>query len=96
MGEIIDGKMKLNAAGKIIESIWKSLPKRFPVVLDEYQIMPNHLHGIIVIESNNVGAGFMPARDERATIATVRATTRVAPTTIGYIIGAFKSLTTHE
>ena len=96
LGEIIDGKMKLNAAGKIIESIWKSLPKRFPVVLDEYQIMPNHLHEIIVIESNNVGAGFMPARDERATIAMVRATTRVAPTTIGYIIGAFKSLTTHE
>ena len=56
-GDIINGKMKLNSAGKIIDSVWKSLSKRFPIVLDEFQIMPNHVHMIV----NIVGAGFMPA-----------------------------------
>ena len=85
-GNVVNGKMKLNSAGKIIDSVWKSLSKRFPIVLDEFQIMPNHVHMIV----NIVGAGFMPARGERAT-------TRVAPTvTLGDIIGAFKSLITHE
>jgi len=94
-GDIINGKMKLNSVGKIIDSVWKSLSKRFPIVLDEFQIMPNHVHMIIQI----VGAGFMPAHHDGFMPARddERATTRVAPTiTLGDIIGAFKSLTTHE
>ena len=88
-GDIIDGKMVLNNVGNIIEKIWNKISERFNnVELDEFQIMPNHIHGIIVI----VGAGFMPARGW--------ATTRVAPTavdtTVGDIIGTFKSLTTNE
>jgi len=53
-GEIIDGIMKLNGAGKIINRFWLKIPKRFKnVELDKYIIMPNHLHGIIVI--NDIG-----------------------------------------
>jgi len=109
-GNIINENMVLNECGKMIESIWQSLPKRFPVVLDAFQIMPNHIHMII----HAVGAGFMPARTggfmpahgERTTtmmvgaipmVGMVGATTRVAPTAaLGDIIGAFKSLITHE
>lgn len=36
-----------------------TLPNHHPVSLDIFQIMPNHIHGIIVIESNNVGVSFM-------------------------------------
>lgn len=93
-GEIVDGKMVLNNVGNMIEKWWNKIPERFDTVeLDKFQIMPNHIHTIIHI----VGAGFMPARNKRATTM-VRATTRVAPTTVvlGDIIGAFKSLTTHE
>lgn len=85
-GEIVDGKMVLNNVGNMIEKWWNKIPERFNMVeLDAFQIMPNHIHMIIRI----VGAGFIPAHGKRAT-------TRVAPTTLGDIIGTFKSLTTHE
>jgi REP element-mobilizing transposase RayT len=54
-GHVVDGKMEMNQAGKIIESIWHRLPERFPqITLDEFVIMPNHIHGIVLI--NGVGA----------------------------------------
>jgi REP element-mobilizing transposase RayT len=50
-GEINDqGNMKLNDAGQMIEKWWKKLSDKFPEVeIDEYVIMPNHFHGILVI-----------------------------------------------
>ncbi len=49
-GEIKDGKMALNQYGEIVEGQWKWLGKQYPyVALDEYVIMPNHLHGIIIL-----------------------------------------------
>lgn len=42
--------MDLNQYGEIIKSIWESLPSRFPVKFDAFQIMPNHIHFIIIIE----------------------------------------------
>jgi len=53
-GNIVDGKMKLNEYGKIAKKEWLKTSKlRKNVKLDIYQIMPNHIHGIIII----VGAG---------------------------------------
>ena len=49
-GEIEDGRMNLNGTGKMIETEWKDLPKRFSFAqLDEFVIMPNHIHGIIIL-----------------------------------------------
>ena len=43
-----------NEAGKMIETEWLDLKKRFPnIELHEYVIMPNHFHGIIEIVSQN-------------------------------------------
>lgn len=57
-GEIIEGKMILNDLGKIIDQFWQEIPKHFPFVnLDVHQIMPNHLHGIIEICRDEMGAG---------------------------------------
>lgn len=54
-GKINDGKMILNDIGKIIDLYWnKSLNHFKNIELDKYQIMPNHMHGIIVI--NNIGS----------------------------------------
>ena len=97
-GEVIHGEMQSNDAGRMIQAVWESMPQRFPTVeLGAFIAMPNHFHGIIVIHEN-VGAGLVPARDDSTTN---RATTRVAPTnnsrpTLGKVIGAFKSITTHE
>lgn len=49
-GEVIQGHMRLNELGKIIEKCWFNIPHHFPnVLLDEFVCMPNHLHGIIVL-----------------------------------------------
>lgn len=49
-GEVSNSKMNLNDAGKIAEVCWKAIPNHFPeVVIHEYVIMPNHIHGIIEI-----------------------------------------------
>lgn len=55
-GEIHDGKMILNEAGQMIVKWWNELRNKFPdVVLGAFVVMPNHFHGIIIIEKN-VGA----------------------------------------
>ena len=49
-GEIANGEMILNNAGKTVQTIWNELPQHFQhVKLDAFVIMPNHIHGIIVI-----------------------------------------------
>lgn len=45
-------EMQLNPYGKIINNVWWILPNRFPILLDYYQIMPNHIHGIIIINGD--------------------------------------------
>jgi putative transposase len=52
-GKIVDGEMKLNTNGEIAKGCWLSIPRHFQnVELDEFVIMPNHLHGIILIVNN--------------------------------------------
>lgn len=49
-GDVRDGAMHLNAWGIIAERCWREIPQHFPRVrLDAFVIMPNHIHGIIVI-----------------------------------------------
>jgi REP element-mobilizing transposase RayT len=49
-GEIIDGQMQLNELGAIAVSCWEAIPQHYPQVeLDAAVVMPNHVHGIIVI-----------------------------------------------
>ncbi len=54
-GKIINGKMILNSLGKIAEKEWaKTKLIRLNVELDRYVIMPNHIHGIIVINGADI------------------------------------------
>jgi len=51
-GEITDGKMELSEAGQIAHNCWIAIPDHFPTVqLEEFVIMPDHVHGIIRIIS---------------------------------------------
>ena len=54
-GEIKDEKMILNEAGNFTSECWKCIPNHYPTIkLHSYQIMPNHLHGILeIIEITN-------------------------------------------
>jgi len=50
-GIIIDHTMRLNPGGEIVDSVWKDIPLHYPEVKnDVFTIMPNHVHGIIVIQ----------------------------------------------
>src|SRR3989304_7809363 len=52
-GEIVDGKMRLNEYGRIVENEWLKAPEvRNNVELDYYIVMPNHFHGILVLKDN--------------------------------------------
>jgi putative transposase len=52
--QIVDGNVILNEFGKIIENEWvKTGQIRKNVIIDEYVIMPNHLHGIIIIKNDH-------------------------------------------
>ena len=52
-GEIINDRMMTNAAGAMVEETWRGLPKYYRgIQMDEFQAMPNHVHGIIVITGN--------------------------------------------
>ena len=52
-GAIINGEMRLNEYGKIVDNEWLKTPTiRSYVLLDKYIIMPNHFHGIIIIVDN--------------------------------------------
>lgn len=53
-GKIENGKMALNELGKIASIYWADIPKYYPnITLDEWVIMPDHIHGIIVILSGS-------------------------------------------
>ena len=52
-GEIINGEMQLHKRGQIIQKYWMQINKRFPhVKLDHFIVMPNHFHGIIIINDH--------------------------------------------
>jgi putative transposase len=49
-GEIMDGMVYLSRWGEIAAQCWKAIPEHFPrVSLDEWIVMPNHIHGIVII-----------------------------------------------
>lgn len=95
-GEVINAEMICNDAGAMFWEQWNVLPERFPnVELDEFIVMPNHVHGIILItERTNHGRG----NGSSSPIQTGQAQ-GTAPTpdpTLGNILGAWKSIVTGE
>lgn len=57
-GEIIDGRMQLNQFGEIVAEEWlKSAKIRREIELDNWVVMPNHFHAIVVIDRALSGMG---------------------------------------
>ena len=62
-GEVVDKKMNLNSVGVLAEEYWIEILKQFPYVeLDNFQIMPNHMHGILIIDKSIVTAAAVETR----------------------------------
>ncbi len=63
-GEVAGGEMVLNAAGRIAEECWRAIPEHFPnVELGVYVVMPNHLHGIIILNEHGRGTIYRAPTD---------------------------------
>lgn len=59
-GEIRDGVMHLSQIGEIANHCWLEIPQHFPFVkLDKHVVMPNHVHGIVIIDKPNDGRDIM-------------------------------------
>lgn len=100
-GDVVNGQLQLNPAGEMVHRIWMELPNRFPpIVMDTFIVMPNHVHGIIILAGVDLAG--TPNTNERSDVdIKSRGTTRVAPTDdgrtrLGNVVGVFKSLTTLE
>ena len=107
-GEISRGRMHLNAAGMAAQTVWAAIPVHFPRVrLDAFVVMPNHVHGIILIAGTDAATddadeSVPDDADElvRATHASPRRSPPQSPPhhphgpprrSIGAIIGSYKS-----
>ncbi|HMC58053.1 MAG TPA: hypothetical protein VKJ01_02560 [Candidatus Solibacter sp.] len=55
-GEINDGRMICNSLGKIVEACWNEIPMHYSTAeLDAFVVMPNHVHGVIVLSEGRAG-----------------------------------------
>jgi len=106
-GNIIDGIVHLNNFGHCVLSCWNNIPKHYPhAQLDEFVIMPNHIHGIIILlDKRPVGAGLRPALFRKGSTAlSKRAGFKPAPNgkdtkkrhSLSEIVRAFKTFSSRE
>ena len=93
-GEIIRGKMQLNEAGVIADEEWKNNEvKRNNVILDEYVIMPNHIHGILAIEklTESLKPETTQLHRQSSRVVSTEAKGTLKANSLGSILGQFKS-----
>jgi REP element-mobilizing transposase RayT len=81
-GDVADGEMRLNGAGRLVSDSWAWLATQYDhVELDEYVIMPNHMHGVLIITDGcRGGSRTAPTEGTRKPV--------------GRLIGAFKTVST--
>ncbi len=96
-GSIIDNKMELNAAGLMIDCVCQEIQEFIPQIeLSIYQIMPNHLHAIILINSTLNPDPKFKIQDEEESNRNKESNFHSgnAPILLSAIMQRFKSLTT--
>ncbi len=86
-GEIVGDKMVLNDAGMMVDRVWHEIPQiHRGIDLNQFVIMPNHVHGIIIISSKR------HISTDRAEMDS--APTGTAPITLGKVVQTFKRYST--
>jgi len=88
LGEIVDDQVRLSAVGEIIVSRWYDLPNHHLVELDVFTIMPNHVHGVLIILDGKAGEA---GGAGEAGLAPTVGQPKSRKATLGTITGSFKS-----
>lgn len=108
LGNITNGIMHASPLGKIVADCWMTIPRIRPYVsLNEWIVMPNHIHGILTIMDHDRDSSpiwrvpyvskqrTMTRRASHGDAPTcVAPTARLQPHSLGSIIGQFKIVTT--
>ena len=92
LGDIVDGEMVYSDYGRIAAESWLWLAEQYDYVsLDEWGIMPNHMHGIVAYDDDEMvgGVGL-----EEGGSRTARTGLKRKP--LGRLIGAFKTVSTKK
>lgn len=105
-GEIVDGEMRPNEYGKIVQKWWNEIPIHFPTVeLGMFVIMPNHVHGIIFMTTERRGEVISPPYNPNNNIQDAYVdetfnlggeTPPLRKPTLGQIVAYFKYQSTKE
>lgn len=111
-GDVVHGVMEPNAMGNIVQRCWDAIPEHMPMVeLDEFTVMPNHMHGIIVITDGaaphgsmagdgSVGAGNFPPLPMPGSPAPTDVPPWIMPVmvknSLGHIMQTFKSAVSRQ
>lgn len=107
LGEVVDGAVRLSAWGCVVREGWEALPGRFARLrLDAYVIMPDHLHGLLVLVGDapaphhrskgeaSARAGLDMTASGPADASPLRARPRgTTPGSVGVILQNYKSVT---
>ena len=101
LGDVVDGEMHLSVAGRIVADEWRKTRRVRPyVALGEWVIMPNHIHGILVLSNVHLAETAHRAETPHRGVSTGRswrprsAGRSWKPRSIGSILGQFKSVCT--
>jgi len=104
-GEIINGEMKLSEIGKIAFQFWKEIPDHFQnSSIDEFIIMPDHIHGIILLSGSFPSSSIQTSQCDVSTLGDASTNEELnlnqkmkaiipKPGSISVIIRSFKSAT---
>ena len=105
-GDVVDNAVRLNAYGDIVLACWDAIPAHCAnVELDAFVVMPNHVHGIIVLTDGMQIASVPPMFPVGAqhaapfpgpVPASLTPRPRVQPGSLGAIVRAFKSVVTQR
>lgn len=103
-GKTIPGGIRWNDAGRMIQSVWDAIPSYYPgVEIDEFVVMPNHVHGIVVLvgegrdgrdprDGEGQPRGAAPPHHDRD----IRHDSPASPFSLSDVMHRFKSLTTRR
>jgi REP element-mobilizing transposase RayT len=97
LSDVVKGKMVLNQFGEVVKKEWlKTFDMRRDLILDEYIVMPNHFHGIIIIANNNTKTIDNFGRGTLQRAPTFEQFGRPVSNSIPTVIRLFKSSTTKQ
>jgi putative transposase len=97
LGKIVNGEMILNSLGKIADECWRAIPEHVPnVELGKHVIMPNHVHGIIIITDDHIRTGAAMLRPDNDDSDENSHKINVKPGSLGAIVRSYKSTVSYR